>query len=126
MNTASLIWVSVFGLAGVLSRFAIDVSVSRWALAFPYGTLLINIAGCFTAGLIVGIGGGKNPPDHPQRLGLIVGFCGGFTTYSGFGLQVVQLAGNDRWAAALSYAALTPVLCILATAAGAFAARSIS
>ena len=58
--------------------------------AFPYGTLLVNIAGCFLAGVLTGIFF-KNNAHTSLSLLLITGFCGGFTTFSAFSLDGIQL-----------------------------------
>jgi fluoride exporter len=113
-------WMIVAGLGvvGVSVRFGIDTWIARWAFSFPVGTLLINSIGCFIAGLIVNFGGQRDLSADPLRLGLIVGFCGGFTTFSGYGLQLVQLIESNRMLAALLYGAASPLLCLIATASG--------
>jgi fluoride exporter len=117
------LWVTIFGVMGVSSRFAIDTFISRYALTFPVGTLLINIAGCFIAGFIFGLQ--KDLAANPVRLGMVVGFCGGFTTFSGFGLQFVQLASDGKLGAAAVYGLGTPTLCLFATAAGLFLSKTL-
>lgn len=116
------LWVLGFGVTGVGLRFAVDSWIARFTWSFPVGTLFINIAGCFIAGLLFGFGIHKSVND-PIRLGMIVGFCGGFTTFSGFGLQFMQLMNDGKFGAALAYGIGSPVLCILATGGGLLLSR---
>ncbi len=116
-------WILLLGAVGVAARFTLDTWVSRFIDAFPAGTLSINIAGCLVAGVLFGLGGDKPLADTPLRLGAIVGFCGGFTTFSGFALQIMQLLGSGRLSVALAYGVATPILCILAAAAGLYLTR---
>ncbi len=120
------IWVLGFGLVGVGLRFAIDTWISRYALSFPFGTLAINTAGCLLAGLLFGTGLQKDLGESQIRVGLIVGFCGGFTTFSGFGLQFMQLMNDGKTLPAIVYGVGSPVLCILATVAGLVLSRAIA
>lgn len=75
-------WVIGFGVIGVSLRFAVDSYVAKYAFSFPIGTLSINIVGCFIAGICFGWGVQRDLGVDPVRLGIIVGFCGGFTTFS--------------------------------------------
>lgn len=121
MVLSHLLWIITFGVVGVSSRFAVDTFFSRWEFSFPLHTLLINVLGCFIAGIIVNLGGsGKLLTESPIRLALIVGFCGGFTTFSGFGIQLVQMFQAGRVIPALTYGVGTNILCVLATALGFF------
>ncbi len=121
-------WLIVISLGalGVGLRFAIDAWIAKFHFSFPYGTLVINIVGCLIAGLVLSTGMQKDLAADPVRLGIIVGFCGGFTTFSGFGLQFIQLLSSGKTFAALAYGAGTPILCILATALGFFCARFLA
>jgi CrcB protein len=89
-----------FGVIGAGFRFAIDSWIAKRAFSFPVGTLFINIVGCLIAGLCLGFGQ-KDLAETPIRLGIIVGFCGGFTTFSGYGLQFLQLVDSGKMSLAL-------------------------
>ena len=119
------LWVLGFGVVGVASRFAIDSWIARWPLSFPIGTLFINILGSLIAGFFIGLGLGRNLAEDPLRLGIVVGFCGGFTTMSGFGLQFVQLMNDGKVSHALIFGIGSPVLCILSVMVGLYAARMV-
>jgi fluoride exporter len=115
------LWILLFGMVGVGSRFGIDKWMMRWDFSFPLGTLVINIAGCLIAGICFGLT--KDLGAHPVRLAIIVGFCGGFTTFSGFGLQIMQMIESERFMASVLYGVGTPVLCVMATGLGLFLVR---
>lgn len=117
------LWVLGFGVIGVAFRFAIDSWISKWAFSFPVGTLFINSSGCLIAGFCLGFGLQKDLAETPIRLGIVVGFCGGFTTFSGYGLQFLQLMDTGRVSSALIYGIGSPVLCILSVAGGLFLSR---
>lgn len=87
-----LAFIGLGGLIGTLSRYWITEWVETRAQSpFPYGTLLVNVLGCFAAGFLY------QSLEHSAiseavRLGVFVGFLGGFTTFSAYGLQSVVLA----------------------------------
>jgi len=67
---------------------------------FPVGTLLVNVAGCFLVGALTGLFSGPALVSEPVRLMLLVGFLGGFTTFSTFGFETMQLfMDGQKWLA---------------------------
>jgi CrcB protein len=86
-----LLWVMLAGGLGSGSRFL----VGRWAanalgLSFPYGTLIVNVAGCFALGVVAQVAStGAMSPE--VRTAIAVGFLGGFTTYSSFNQDTIAL-----------------------------------
>lgn len=83
----TLLWVAAAGSLGAAARFLIDATVTdRAGAVFPWGTLIVNTAGSLLAGLVVGVAleGGLGVP-------LLVGFLGGFTTFSTFAYETLQL-----------------------------------
>jgi CrcB protein len=80
------------GLLGTLARYWISEWVeTRSQSVFPYGTLAVNVVGCFVAGfLFQSLGQATVSPE--MRLALFTGFLGGFTTFSAYGLQTIVLA----------------------------------
>ncbi len=87
---------------------------------FPWGTILINVVGSF----VIGLFGALTTSDgrftaHPDaRAFVMVGICGGFTTFSSFSLQTLDLARDGKFGAAFANIALSVVLCLLAVTAG--------
>ncbi len=97
---------------------------SSWALrltgaAFPWGTIAINVLGSFVIGLAsAALGSAMRGGAAEARAFVMVGICGGFTTFSSFSLQTVELLRNGRTAAACGNVALSVAACTGATLVG--------
>ena len=94
----------VFGAAGTLARYGLDGWIQgRAGAGFPFGTMTINILGCFLLGAIgqFGLNHLSVPPD--VRIGLTTGLMGGFTTFSTFGWDSVRMFQSGEWQRALTY-----------------------
>lgn len=88
----STLAIALAGVAGVLARYGIDTFVGgRVGTEFPWGTVLINVAGCFLAGLVWTVLSDRPAAPEWLRPALSVGFLGGFTTFSSFALQSLLL-----------------------------------
>lgn len=87
---ASYMAVAVGGAVGSVLRFAVHRWFERYsgASGFPWGTLTVNLVGCFAIGVVLV---GRWPVRDVWRLGLTVGVLGGFTTFSTFGLESLRL-----------------------------------
>ncbi len=117
------------GALGTGARFWLSGFVAqRYGEFFPVDTLVVNITGCF----LIGIFGGLAEPPSPLlvspalRQFFMIGLCGGYTTFSSFGLQTLNLAENgELWKAALN-AALSLVCCVVAVWLGRIVALSVS
>ena len=99
-----LILLMVFGAAGTLARYGLDGWIQyRAGPSFPFGTLTINLLGCFFLGAIgqFGLNHLSMPPD--LRIGLTTGLMGGFTTFSTFGWDSVRMLESGEWPRALTY-----------------------
>ena len=85
----ALILVALGGALGSMARYGVGMALAAWAgLSFPFGTLVVNVLGCFLIGLALAAGWGA---EHPLRLLLVTGFLGGFTTFSAFGGETIEL-----------------------------------
>ncbi len=125
-GVATYFWVAVGGGLGSMARFwmtgwAAGLGFSR----FPWGTLLINVLGSLLIGAVAGL---TLTPErlgwHPDaRIFLMVGICGGFTTFSAFSLQVVEMIHLGDLGPAFGYVAGSVLLCLGATWAGMLLAR---
>lgn len=115
----------LFGCGGVGIRYGVDQYFMRQNYGPSLATLLINIVGSFIAAFIFQMAAQKQMFSEDLKTALIVGFCGGFTTFSGFGLQVLQLWNLGKIHGAVAYAILTPILCLTATVGGVFCAKGI-
>jgi len=83
----------------------------------------VNVLGCLLAGFLFSLGAKQSLGLDPLRTGMIVGFCGGFTTFSGFGLHCVNLMNSGRYLEAAAYGLLSPLVCIMGTGAGFWLSR---
>jgi fluoride exporter len=106
--------IAVGGAAGSVLRYG----CSRWLNAsyFPYGTLAVNITGSFLIGLLWAIF--TKEADESKRLLLITGFCGGFTTFSAFSLEGLQLLQHSKFTTFFLYTFATIISGITATYIG--------
>lgn len=82
------------GFVGSVLRFGVNGIVHRWipSPAFPYGTLAVNVIGCFAIGLLGGLAEARDVIGPGLRLFLFIGLLGGFTTFSTFGFETLALA----------------------------------
>lgn len=106
------------GAAGSLLRYLIGGAVQRMsASGFPIGTMFVNVSGCFLVGILVRQF--LNMQVSPElRAFLIVGFCGGFTTFSTFSAETLGLIEGGEYWRAMGYVILSVVLCLAATFTG--------
>lgn len=110
---------------GGLLRYAITRLTFSVSAGFPTGTVLINVLGSFVIGYFgtLTLQSGKYPASDNLRLFVMVGICGGFTTFSSFSLQTFDLLRSGAWVRALANVLLSVVLCVVAVAAGHRAAQ---
>lgn len=117
--------IALGGAVGSVTRYLLGGVVQRAAgAAFPLGTLMVNVTGSFLAGFLLRYF--MNVQTHPYlRAALVVGFCGGFTTFSAFSSETLGLFEGGEYARAASYVAATVALSLMAVFAG-FAAGIIA
>lgn len=113
---------------GGMARYACSgLGVRLFGESFPWGTLFVNVAGSLVIGTLAAMipedGRVLFVPD--ARALLMVGICGGFTTFSSFSMEVVNLARNGAWAPAMGYVLASIVLCLAAAAFAFFAATAL-
>jgi CrcB protein len=109
------VWVALGGALGSVARFAIaTVLAERLAHPFPWLTLLVNASGSLAIGLLASLGahGVRMLDTADARAFLMVGILGGYTTFSSFSLQTLELARAGAWPAAASYVLLSLLLCL--------------
>ncbi len=111
--------IALAGAIGALSRWGLGKSVhSLMGNGFPYGTLTVNVVGCFLIGLIMPMGVFNEKIPVIWRTAATVGFLGAFTTFSAFSYETIQLIHNDAWMAAAINITANVLLGLTATAAG--------
>ncbi len=121
MSFAAALLVAVGGALGSLARWWVSLALAKSVgPAFPWGTLLANVSGCFVIGFVAGWAGpnGRLVASDAVRNFAMVGFCGGYTTFSAFSLQTVEMLQAGDLARAGANVAGSLVLCLVATWAG--------
>jgi CrcB protein len=110
------LWIALGSAIGGTARFALAGLVADWIGAtFPWGTLIVNITGCFVIGIFNALTGpdGLFLVPANARLFVMVGMCGGYTTFSSFSLETLNLVRNGEWLAAGGYVAASVVFCLI-------------
>ena len=113
----SYFWIFIGGGMGSVARFGLNGLISaRLGETFPWGTLVINITGSFLIGVFAALsdpdGGRLASPGVRQFL--MIGICGGYTTFSSFSLQTLRLAQDREWLYAGGNVLLSVGLCLVA------------
>jgi len=102
--------VALGSAVGGMARFWLtQMGAVWWGAEFPWGTLVINLVGSVLIGMVAGLGGAVS---NSLRILLMTGVCGGFTTFSAFSLQNVELIENGQLGSALGYIALSVLFCV--------------
>jgi CrcB protein len=114
-----LILIAVFGAIGTLARYGLQGFVQiRAGGTFPYGTLLINLTGCFFLGLIGQFTLNRMVISPDWRMAIAVGFFGGYTTFSSFGWETAKMLEDGEWLPATTYVAASVVAGLFLSVAG--------
>jgi CrcB protein len=110
---------------GGLARYLVTTAIP--SEEFPWSTLVINVLGSFVIGCFAALTAieGRYPASAPLRVFVMAGLCGGFTTFSAFSLQTLDLMRERAWFAAGGYITGSVVLCLLAVWLGYAAATAI-
>lgn len=105
----SVLLISAFGVLGVVSRHLLENRLGHKSDLIPLGTLSANILGCFLAGFVYQIMTTKM--SHQELASIIlVGFCGGLTTFSGYALSSLNDIQNGEFGKAALYLVLSPAV----------------
>lgn len=117
MNNLLLIFLG--GGLGSLARFGVGRALAGWSLSMPYGTLAANVLACVVLGFFTGLVALRaSDTVVPFRAFIAVGFCGGFSTFSTFSNETLQLLLNNRWVEAVLNIGLSVILCLMASFLG--------
>ena len=117
------LWVALGGALGSVSRFWLNGLISeKFGATFPWGTLTNNVSGSFVIGLVGALAIPEGRLDTQSRIFatqfLMVGMCGGYTTFSSFSLQTLNLLREREWLYAGGNILLSVVLCMIGVWAG--------
>ena len=120
------LWVSLGGLLGVNLRYFLSRIITRFSdAAFPYGTLVINVTGSLVLGFFLVWTTERVLADPRWRLLVAIGFCGSYTTFSGYAYETMSYFEQGHWTLFATNILANNVLCLVAILAGAMIARAI-
>jgi len=115
----NIILIAIGGLLGSVARYLTFIYISKWIPGpFPFGTFAVNIIGCLIIGIIYGLSLRYVWLTPEWRLLLATGFCGGFTTFSAFALENLQLLQQSNYGTFALYSITSFVLGLAAVFAG--------
>ena len=116
----SYLWVALGSAFGGVLRYGLARGTAGWNDALPWTTIIINVLGSFVIGFFGTLTqpGTRWEASPNARLFVMVGICGGFTTFSSFSLQTFDLLRSGAVGRALANAGLSVLLCLLAVALG--------
>lgn len=114
------------GAIGATLRHLVNLGTLRfWGASFPWGTLIVNLVGCFAMGVLVEVLARRFNASNELRLFLATGILGGFTTFSAFSLDAAVLWERGATAMAIGYVGASVLGSILAVFAGLWLARAL-
>lgn len=114
-------WVILGSALGGMARYGVSgVVARRIGETFPWGTLVVNVSGSFVIGLFAALIAPGHALAGERMAGLFVmtGLCGGYTTFSSFSLQTLNLTRDGEWPRAVANIVASAALCLLAVWAG--------
>lgn len=120
MSFSTCLLVMTGGALGTLARYLVSVAALPISRDLPWGTIIINVTGSFIIGLFgtLTLAQGRYPVSENVRLFVMIGLCGGYTTFSSFSLQTLDLMRSGAMARAMVNVAASVVLCVGAVALG--------
>jgi CrcB protein len=101
-------------IGGILRYLASQFVQSKFLSSFPFGTLAVNIAGCFLIGIAFGLSD-KGNLNQEMRLFLVTGILGGFTTFSAFSSETIGMMNDGQILYAIAYVVSSVILGLLST-----------
>ena len=113
---STYLWIAFGSAIGGMSRYGVSRVFAFWfGETFPWGTLVVNISGCFLIGILSGLTGpdGRMLVSPDFRQFLLVGLCGGYTTFSSFSLQTLALIRQGDMVEAGANVFLSVVICMI-------------
>ena len=128
MNLVTCLVVMLGGAVGTLGRYALALALAPISASLPWGTIVINIAGSFVIGFFstLTLAHGRYPAPENLRLFVLVGVCGGFTTFSSFSLQTLDLLRAGALGRAAVNVAASVALCLASVALGHLAGAALN
>jgi fluoride exporter len=126
MNVSSFLLVGIGGFFGSIARFVTSRSIdAKLNSIFPYGTFAVNIIGSFLVGFVIAWASKKIDGGENIRLLFATGFCGGFTTFSAFAFENLNLVQQRAPGTAILYISVSLIAGVLAAHAGMSLGKSL-
>jgi CrcB protein len=123
---ATIAAVAAGGSLGTLARYGLDAAIERRSFSlFPWSTFAINLSGCFLVGMLIAALVDRHHAPHWLRIGLVVGFCGAYTTFSTFAQESYGLLEEKALGVALVNVTTSVTLGVLAVYLGERAGRML-
>jgi CrcB protein len=122
-------WVMLGSALGGVARYGLSGLAAQYiSETFPIGTLIVNVTGSFVIGFFATLTGpdGRIFVGTDARQFVMTGICGGYTTFSSFSLQTLNLARDREWALAGANGVLSLALCLIAVWLGHIAAAALN
>ena len=121
------LWVALGSALGGMARYGCSGLVAaRYGEQFPWGTLVVNVVGSLVIGFFAASAGHAGWLGDPTvDLFVTVGVCGGYTTFSSFSLQTLNLARDGEWSRVIVNIVLSVVLCFISVVLGVLGARAL-
>ncbi|WP_428490841.1 fluoride efflux transporter CrcB [Rhodopila sp.] len=128
MSFTTCLVVMIGGALGTLTRYALSVLTLPISRELPWGTIAINVTGSFLIGLFgtLTLAHGRYPVPENLRLFVMIGLCGGYTTFSSFSLQTLDLLRSGEVIRAGINVVASVVLCVAAVSVGHLAAARLN
>lgn len=121
-----ILLVAIGGATGSVARYLTGLAMTRLlGPAFPWGTITVNIVGSFAIGILTELVARKLAAPMEMRLLLVVGFLGGFTTFSSFSLDTLALVERGAVLTAFGYVGASVILSLAAAFGGLALGRSL-
>lgn len=119
--------VALGGAIGSVTRYLVGIGSGRlFGMAFPWGTLIINVTGSFLIGAFIGLFATRWNLSHTVRVFLTVGICGGYTTFSTFSLDAFYLMERGELLSSATYMVASVVLSVVALVAAIHLVRAMA
>jgi fluoride exporter len=112
-------WVAIGGALGSVARYWLNgIASEKFGETFPWGTMLVNLTGSFVIGIVAALAGPDGRMDSSSRAFatqfIMIGICGGYTTFSSFSLQTLNLLRGGEWLYAGTNVFLSVIVCLVA------------
>ena len=127
-TTVTYFWVMAAGALGTASRMALSNFFSeRYGPGFPVGTVVVNVTGCIVIGFLSALFSPNGPflVSPLVRTALLIGFLGGYTTFSSFSLELARMVETKAWGQAMGYSLGSVIAGVCAVFLGMFLVRRL-